>query len=174
MNRKQRRATRAQKLPVLHVRGSDLAANLPSQAHAMLADLRSMLETDWNDERPELTFFCQGGDGRAYQVTPERVGVEEKPLLVGTLMEFFAERDVTSYTFIMEAMGSQQMSVLPSEASDCREMLIVGAVGGHKAVGTYFVECDADGKRSLGEWSASRDPVFWATQLLGAEPRTVH
>ena len=34
----------------------------------MLADLRSMLETDWNDERPELTFFCQGGDGRAYQV----------------------------------------------------------------------------------------------------------
>jgi hypothetical protein len=168
MNRKQRRATRAQKLPVLHVRGSDLAANLPSQAHAMLADLRSMLETDWNDERPELTFFCQGGDGRAYQVTPERVGVEEKPLLVGTLMEFFAERDVTSYTFIME------VSVLPSEASDCREMLIVGAVGGHKAVGTYFVECDANGKRSLGEWSASRDPVFWATQLLGAEPRTVH
>ena len=34
----------------------------------MLADLRSMLETDWNDERPELTFFCQGGDGRAYQL----------------------------------------------------------------------------------------------------------
>ena len=23
------------------------------EAHAMLADLRSMLETDWNDERPE-------------------------------------------------------------------------------------------------------------------------
>jgi hypothetical protein len=43
----------------------------------MLADLRSMLETDWNDERPELTFFCQGGDGRAYQVTPERVGIEK-------------------------------------------------------------------------------------------------
>ena len=54
----------------------------------MLADLRFMLETDWNDEKPELTFFCQGGDGRAYQVTPEHVGVEEKPLLVGTLMEF--------------------------------------------------------------------------------------
>jgi hypothetical protein len=50
-------------------------ANLPTEAHAMLADLRSMLETDWNDERPELTFFCQGGDGRAYQVTPEHVGV---------------------------------------------------------------------------------------------------
>ena len=44
----------------------------------MLADLQFMLETDWNDERPELTFFCQGGDGRAYQVTPEHVGVEEK------------------------------------------------------------------------------------------------
>ena len=43
----------------------------------MLADLRSMLETDWNDERPELTFFCQGGDGRAYQVTPEHVGIEK-------------------------------------------------------------------------------------------------
>jgi hypothetical protein len=77
MNRKQRRATRAQKLPVLHVRGSDLAANLPSQAHSM--DLRSMLETDWNDERLELTFFCQGGDGRVYQVTPERVpGTQER------------------------------------------------------------------------------------------------
>lgn len=49
----------------------------------MLADLRSMLETDWNDERPELTFFCQGGDGRAYQVTPEPVGVEEKAAACG-------------------------------------------------------------------------------------------
>ena len=49
----------------------------------MLADLRFMLETDWNDERPELTFFCQGGDGRAYQVTPEHVGVEEKAAACG-------------------------------------------------------------------------------------------
>ena len=60
---------------LLHVR--EKVANLPTEAHAMLADLRSMLETDWNDERPELTFFCQGGDGRAYQVTPERVGIEK-------------------------------------------------------------------------------------------------
>jgi hypothetical protein len=38
-----------------------------------------MLETDWNDERLELTFFCQGGDGRVYQVTPERVpGTQER------------------------------------------------------------------------------------------------
>ena len=49
----------------------------------MLADLRFMLETDWNDEKPELTFFCQGGDGRAYQVTPEHAGVEEKAAACG-------------------------------------------------------------------------------------------
>jgi hypothetical protein len=35
-------------------------------------------------------------------VEPERVGVEEKRLLVG--LEFFAEHDVTSYTFVMPAI----------------------------------------------------------------------
>ena len=34
-------------------------------------------------------------------------------LLVGTLMEFFSEHDVTSYTFVMEGTGSQKMNVLP-------------------------------------------------------------
>jgi len=48
------------------------------------------------------------------------------------------------------------MNVLPWEQSDRREMLMVGAVDadGHKAA-AYFVELDADGKRSLGEWSSS-------------------
>ena len=90
-------------------------------------------------------------------------------------MEFFAEHDVTSYTFVMEGTGSQKMNVLPSEASDRREMLIVGGADahGHKAAGAYFVELDADGKRSLGEWSSSVQVDNWVAQLLGAEARTV-
>ena len=71
----------------------------------MLADLRSMLETDWNDERPELTFFCQGGDGRAYQVTPERVGM--KKAATG------GDAEGVLYTFVMEGTGSQKMNVPP-------------------------------------------------------------
>ena len=79
------------------------AFNLRStDAHAMLSDLRSVLEADWHDNRPPLAFFCQGGDGRVFIVEPERVGVEEKRLLVG--LEFFAEHDVTSYTFVMPAI----------------------------------------------------------------------
>jgi hypothetical protein len=89
-------------------------------------------------------------------------------------MEFFSEHDVTSYTFVMEGTGSQKMNVLPWEASDRREMLIVGAVDadGHKAA-AYFVELDVDGKRSLGEWSSSVQVDNWVAQLLGAEVRTV-
>jgi hypothetical protein len=138
----------------------------------MLSDLRSVLEADWHDNRPPLAFFCQGGDGRVFIVEPERVGVEEKRLLVG--LEFFAEHDVTSYTFVMEGTGSQKMNVLPWEASDRREMLIVGAVDadGHKAA-AYFVELYADGKRSLGEWSSSVQVDNWVAQLLGTEVRTV-
>ena len=66
------------------------------------------------------------------------------------------------------------MNVLPWEASDRREMLIVGAVDadGHKAA-AYFVELYADGKRSLGEWSSSVQVDNWVAQLLGAEVRTV-
>jgi hypothetical protein len=89
-------------------------------------------------------------------------------------MEFFSEHDVTSYTFVMEATGSQKMNVLPWEASDRREMLIVGAVDadGHKAA-AYFVELDVDGKCSLGEWSSSVQVDNWVAQLLGAEAQTV-
>ena len=74
----------------------------------------------------------------------------------------------------MEGTGSQKMNVLPWEASDRREMLMVGAVDadGHKAA-AYFVELDADGKRSLGEWSSSVQVDNWLAQLLGAEARTV-
>ena len=74
----------------------------------------------------------------------------------------------------MEGTGSQKMNVLPWEASDRREMLIVGAVDadGHKAA-AYFVELYADGKRSLGEWSSSVQADNWVAQLLGAEVRTV-
>jgi hypothetical protein len=74
----------------------------------------------------------------------------------------------------MEGTGSQKMNVLPWEASDRREMLIVGAVDadGHKAA-AYFVELYADGKRSLGEWSSSVQADNWVAQLLGAEARTV-
>ena len=63
----------------------------------------------------------------------------------------------------MEGTGSQKMNVLPWEASDRREMLIVGAVDadGHKAA-AYFVELYADGKRSLGEWSSSVQVDNWS------------
>ena len=84
-------------------------------------------------------------------------------------MEFFSEHDVTSYTFVMEGTGSQKMNVLPWEASDRREMLMVGAVDADG----HFVELDADGKRSLGEWSSSVQVDNWVAQLLGAEARTV-
>jgi hypothetical protein len=139
----------------------------------MLSDLRSVLEADWHDNRPPLAFFCQGGDGRVFIVEPERVGVEEKRLLVG--LEFFAEHDVTSYTFVMEGTGSQKMNVLPSEASDRREMLIVGGGCGwaQSCRSLFCFELDADGKRSLGEWSSSVQVDNWVTQLLGAEARTV-
>jgi hypothetical protein len=62
------------------------------------------------------------------------------------------------------------MNVLPWEASDRREMLIVGAVDadGHKAA-AYFVELDADGKRSLGEWSSRRDRTMRAIPSPGLD-----
>jgi len=41
------------------------------------------------------------------------------------------------------------------------------------AEAAYFVELDADGKRSLGEWSSSVQVDNWVAQLLGAEARTV-
>ena len=70
--------------------------------------------------------------------------------------------------------GKPKDDVLPWEASDRREMLIVGAVDadGHKAA-AYFVELYADGKPSLGEWFSSVQVDNWVAQLLGAEARTV-
>jgi len=85
----------------------------------MLSDLRSVLEADWHDNRPPLAFFWQGGDGRVFIVEPERVGVEEKRLLVG--LEFFAEHDVTSYTFVMEGTARRLKATLSTPAlAPCR------------------------------------------------------
>jgi hypothetical protein len=115
-----------------------------------------VLEADWHDNRPPLAFFCQGGDGRVFIVEPERVGVEEKRLLVG--LAFFAEHDVTSYTFVMEGTGSQKMNVLPSEASDRREMLIVGR---RMRMGTKLQEPILSSLMPMGSAAWANGPVVF-------------
>jgi hypothetical protein len=138
----------------------------PICPYALCDEMRDHLAAEWCEGGPYL-FFTLIAESRVYTVIPHPCVRRE--VIKDAMPRLITEVGADRYVYVAESWISDRKDCRPTDDSNHKEVLVIGAVDikGQSGSGYFEITRDADGRASLASWhSMAGEAQSWMLELF--------